>query len=200
MAKKEETDLDAMVEDVDPDTVNEKVEIKHREARNAFKLEKIKVDTYSQFKKKITEYEQHHHKKVYGTEMPEELAFSKAMAILNEVYKKEGGFVGAFKEAKKGNMNSVLDALANFEEGEHRSAYVQHVMSRIDPMDFDAHVKLVDKYKAKYDKFLPKEMKKKSSAELAKNYQELIQHHANVVDSVRSKLKKYEPKEEKEAA
>lgn len=196
--KKEEVDLDAIVDELDPDKINEKVELPHKEARNKFKSEDVKANNYTDFKKKITEYVKHHHKEVYGADMPDEMAFSKAQSMLHSAYEKKGGFVAAFKDAKKGNLNDIFNVLSDTMEGEHRESYVNNVMSSIDPMDFDTHVKLVKQYQSKYKDLLPKDMKKKSPEELAKDYKGLIHAHVNIVDSARSIHKKYKPEGEEE--
>lgn len=190
-------DLDAILDEIDPKKVNEKVELKHREARNKFQTG-IQVKSYNEFMDQITKYMQHHHKEVYGSEMPKELAFSQARQFLDAMYKKQGGFVGAFNEAKHGNLNKVLDSLADAIEHEHRLAYVNHVMSRIDPQDFNTHVKLMDQYKTKYKSLLSEDFQAKSSEELARDYDGLIKEHAELVHGKKSQLKKYKPAEPEE--
>lgn len=195
---KEEVDLDAILDDIDPKEINKKVELPHREARNKF-ISGIKVKDYNEFMDRVTEYVQHHHKEVYGSEMPKELAFSQARQILEQAYEKQGGFKHAVDEAKRGNLREILDRLSDGIEQEHRQAYVSHALSRIDPQDFNTHVKLMDQYKKKYDSLLPEDFKAKSSEELARDYKALIVNHSQLVHSLKSNLKKYkapEPDEE----
>jgi hypothetical protein len=198
MSKNKEggADLESIAESLDPDKIDAEVGLKHREARNKFKIEDIKVKGYQQFRKTIIDYIKHHHKEVYGSDMPDEMAFGQAKDILDQAYKKEGGkeggFIQAFKQGSKGNMAEVIDALARQLEGEHTHNYIRNIMHQVDPLDFEGHVKLVEQYLSKYSGSLPKAMKKKSKEQLANDYEALVQHHIGVVDSVRSKVKGYE--------
>jgi len=196
--KKPKYDLDKIVGDLDPDKINEKVELSHRKARNKYALKDVQAKDYNSFMKEVTTYLKHHNKEVLKADLPDHIASGRAKQILDAIYKKEGGMVGAFKDAKKGNMARVLDNLAGALENEERSHYVQHVMNQIDPQDFDGHVELVKQYVGKYGQFLPKDMKKKSNEQLAHEYESLIDHHINVVDQAKSTLKKYDPGDKKE--
>ncbi|MBW2972641.1 hypothetical protein KY359_06395 [Candidatus Woesearchaeota archaeon] len=186
-------DLDKIVGDLDPGKINKKVELGHRKARNKYALKDVQIEDYNAFLKEATKYLQHHHKQVFGSDLPEHVASGKVREALDQIYKKQGGIVGAYKEAKKGNMAKVIDSLADAMESEERSHYVQHVMNQIDPQDFDGHVQLAKQYKGKFGNLLPKDLKTKSPEQLAHNYAALIDHHISVVESVKSQLKKYEP-------
>jgi len=199
MVEKKKVDLDKLIEDLDPDKINEEIGMQHADVRNKYKIDNIKAESWDDFKKQIIDYVKHHHKKVYKTDMPDEMAYSKAREILENMrYQGQKiGFEGAFDLARKGKLPKVIDELANAFEGEHVHAYTQHVMERIDPLDFDQHVDLVKQYRVKYDKFLPKDMKKRTDEELAKYYQALITHHGDVVKEVKSHMKKYDAKVKK---
>ncbi len=196
--KKPKYDLDKIVSDLDPDKINDQVELKHREARAKHAVKNVKVDDYNAFLKEVTTYLKHHHKSVYKAELPEHMASGRVREILDQIYRKEGGMVGAFREAKKGNMAKVLDNLAEAMETEERGNYVQHVMNQIDPQDFDGHVDLVKQYVGKYGSLLPKGFKSKSAEQLAHEYEGLIKQHIGIVEAAKSSLKKYEPGGKKE--
>jgi hypothetical protein len=198
--KKSAYDLDKIVADLDPEKINKEVELKHRETRNKYKLENTQIKDYNKFFKEVTEYLKHHHKGVFKADLPDHMAGGRARHLLDELYKKQGGIIGAVKEAKSGNMARVLDNLAAAMESEERSNYVQHVMNRIDPQDFDGHIGLVKQYKSKFGQFMPKGMKTKSDEQLAHDYESLIDHHVKVVEEAKSALKKYEPEAKKKAA
>lgn len=204
--EKKKYDLDKITEDMDPDQINEKVELPHIKAHSKWgRLGKISVSDYPEFRKEITEYMQHHHKEIYNTDMPDEIAFTRARDILANAFSEQTGgdrdkaFQFAYQRARKGRLGDIIRALAAGEESMHRRSYTQHIFQQIDPLDFDAHVDLVNQYKSKYGSFLPKELKQKSSEELAKDYTSLIEHHTNIVEGAKGKLEKYVTKK-KEAA
>ena len=198
--KKAKYELDKIMDELDPNKVNEKVELKHREARRKYELKKSKVDEYDEFMDEVTKYVQHHHKEIFDSELPEHIASGRARRLIEAIYEKKGGLAGARDEARKGNMAKVLDGLASALESDERAHYVQHVMNQVDPQDFDGHVQLVKQYTSKYGEMLPKDFKAKTPEELANQYEGLIKHHIDVVEQAKTILEKYEPakKEKKE--
>ena len=194
---KKKVDLDKLIEDLDPEKINEEIGMQHTDTRNKYKIDNIKAESWDDFKKQIIDYVKHHHKKIYKADMPDEMAYAKAREILDDMTDRRGNkivFLGAYEMDRKGKLPKVIDQLADAFEGEHIHAYNQHVMEQIDPLDFDQHVELVKQYREKYEKFLPKEMKKQSDEELARHYQALIKHHEDVVGRVKGHLGKYEAK------
>ena len=205
MAKEEKkkADLDKITEDLDPDKINEKVVIPHITAHHKYlpKLEnKISVNDYEEFKKEVIAYTKHHHKEVYKTDMPDDIAFARAQQFLEAAFKNKGGFLGAYQQARKGRLGDVIKALADTEAAQHQGSYKEYIMNQIDPLDWDEHVDLVKQYKSKYQSLLPKELKQKSDEQLANNWKDLIDHHLETVTGVKGYTKKYEPKKKKEAA
>jgi hypothetical protein len=194
--KKPKYDLDKIVGDLDPGKINKEVEIKHREARNKYSLKSPKVEGYDKLMKETIAYLKHHHKEVYKSDLPDHMISGMARQLLDEAFKKKGGIAGAQSEAKNGHMDRVLNAVADALESQERSNYVTHVFNQIDPQDFDGHVEIVDQYKSKFGSLLPKDMKQKSSEELAHAYDQLIDHHVGIVEQAKSTLKKYKPKGE----
>jgi len=198
--EKEKPDLDKLTEELDPDKINEKVELPHIRAHHKYKLEKISITDYADFRQQIIKYMQHHHKEIFKTDMPDEIAFTKALEILKEFKDEAGnkGFIAAYQSARKGRLGDVIKALAVAEEKEHSASYIHNIFHQIDPLDWDAHVDLVRQYKSKYGSLMPKELKQKSDEELAKDYNSLIKHHIGIVEGAKTYIKKYEPKKKKE--
>lgn len=203
--EKKKPDLSKLTEELDPDKINEKVEKPHITAHHKYlpKLEKkISVDNYADFKEQITKYMQHHHKQIYKTDMPDEIAFTRARQILRTAFEKQGGFAGAYKLARQGRLGDIIKTLATAEEADHRNSYIENIFGQVDPLDWDSHVGLVKQYKLKYGQFLHKRIRKKSDEQLAHDWRPLIEHHKSVVEGAKTYMEKYEPKkkEEKEAA
>ncbi|MDP7506273.1 MAG: hypothetical protein QF362_02405 [Candidatus Woesearchaeota archaeon] len=204
--KKKKISLEEITENLDPDKINERIEMPHAEAHHKYKLDKIKVSDYSGFRDKIIDYVKHHHKETIGGELSEEDAFGKAQQILESELapqgQRSGGFLRAYDMARKGKLDEIIKTLATSMESEQRANYVNNEFLKIDPQDFNAHVDFVNQYMDKYGSLLPAKFQKKSAEELAKSYQSLIQHHMGIVEGVKERTKKYEPvkKEEKKAA
>lgn len=191
--KKPKYDLTQIIDELAPEKVNEKVEVAHRRARNKYGLKDVKIEGYDKFMNEVTSYLKHHHKEVFKSNLPDHVASARARMMIDNMYEKKGGIKGAMEDASQGRMGSVLDNLAGAMEQEERSHYVQHVMNKIDPQDFDGHVEMVKDYMGKYGNQLPSKFKKKSAEELAHNYGQLIDAHTNIVETAKNVMKKYEP-------
>jgi hypothetical protein len=189
--KKKPEDLDQIVADLDPEKVNEKV-VGHDKARETYVLDKFKVKNYQEFREQLIKYMKHHykHKETYNTTLDDDRAFAKAHDILDQALKKEGGFVGAYKKAKKGEMKDLLDLLAASEKEDHKENYITSVMKRISPDDtdegvFDQRVGIVKKVMDVYGKLLPKGIKKRKPEALAHQYEGFIKMYQNAVNQAK---------------
>jgi hypothetical protein len=194
-------DLDRLIEELDPDKINEKVGKPHAKARAKYKSEKIEVFGWEDFRKEIIKYVKHHHKAVYKADIPDDQAYKIALEIL-EKKKEEGGFGGiqsAYKIAKDGKLQDVINSISAGMEAEASNNWRLYVLHQIDPMDFDAHTNLMKKYIDKYRAILPPKIKTKKPEELAKDYDKLLLAHADIVYQQRGVLKKYEPTKKKAA-
>lgn len=198
--EKPKYDLDKIIGELDPDKINEQVEMKHRQARHNYDLKDIKVTDYNKFVDEIASYVKHHENEIKKAELSDEDARGMALSLVRQLYREKEGLKGAMKDAREGRMDKVLDSLANALEHTERNNYVQHVMSKIDPDDFEGHVQLVKQYKSKFEQFMPKEMKSKSAEALAKDYESLIDHHVNVVATTKDRIGEYYAGGEKKKA
>ena len=187
--------LDEIIEELDPDKIYGKVGKKHEEARVKYKVEKIRAEDWEDFKKQIIDYVKHHQKALYGVDMDDHRAYSLAVGILSRK-KEEGGFGGleAALSAGKKSLRTVFDSIAESFQSEEENAYRLNVIHKVDPHDFDAHVELMTEYMSRYEPMLPKGLKKRKPAELAKDYTTLLQAYAAETHAHRGQLKAYEPK------
>ena len=116
--------------------------------------------------------------------------------MLNQIYKQEGGVLGAYKKARKGEMIKVLTKLAEIMENIEVENFVTGVMSKVDPMDFDKHVEIARAYKDRFGSLLPKKLKTAKPEVLATNWDSLMHSHAAAMEQAKQNLEHYEPKYE----
>lgn len=185
--------LDKLVDAISPKKINEKME-PHKKAHNGYKLGKTDVADHDEFVKEIKAYVKHHFKSTDKADLSDDDAYSKARRLLESEFKDEGGYVGAYRKARDGDMKEVIRALAHGAQADAADSYVEHTMSQIDPLDFDAHVEIARQYIGKFKGLVSGDLKTKSPEQLAHNYQGLIRHLQSVKQSAESNLKKYEPK------
>lgn len=178
MAGEKDT-IDEVIEALAPVEIGKKVRKKHKDAYTGYDHKGLPEEfDYEGFKQRVIEYTQHHWKSVYGSELPEELAFSRAIASLREI----GGLEGALKMANKGQMSDVLKQIADQFEAEHVSSYRQHQLGRIDPNDWDSHMKIADRVTGMYKPLIKGDAKRREL--MAKDYEATIQAHAQLQEGI----------------
>ncbi|MFO8015651.1 MAG: hypothetical protein R6U32_00960 [Candidatus Woesearchaeota archaeon] len=196
----EEPDINKIVKELQG--VDKKLEPHTDALTNFYKDNELKKPgSAKEFDDIIKKYVQHHWKEVHGTEMPDELALQKATQIVDQIYEKEGGYAGVVKEAMKDKkkLKGVIDSLADGIEGEHKQAYIRETFSKyVDPQDFEAHKKIAGQFQEKMKGLLPEgeEIEMKDPAEMAGNYQGLVQQISGLSDNVKKSMEKYKTGED----
>ena len=188
-----EPDLDKIVKSLHPDTVNSKVRRKHYNARSDYSTSGKDVVDFSGFRKEIIAYVKHHHKTIFGADLPDDMAYAKALQILNAENPNAQfkDFKSAYNAARDGRLGAVLDDIADGLRGEQENAYAINIIHQIDPFDYEAHKKVASKYIAMAKKIAPDAKFEKPEA-LAKDYNKLLQTQAEVLKMVAEPAKKYE--------
>jgi hypothetical protein len=172
--------LEELTRQLDPDTINEKVGDKHKQAREGYKLKSFKVANYEDFRNQVIKYVQHHYKSVHGHELTDETAWQRAKELLvNDEGRPD--IIGHYKLAKKGNLDKVIDKIRDVAELKETTAYADHVFDAIDPLDHEQQTALAKQYLDIYGKFLPAELKAKKPEHLAKDYKQLVNAHVRHV-------------------
>lgn len=199
MTEEKQVSLDEIIGELAPEEIQKKVIEPHAKAHEKFKLEKISVDSFEDFKKQLISYMKHHNKELYKTDMPDEIAYGRAEALLDAVLRNSGGFKGAYKIAREGRLRDVIETLSGALRKEHEQHYTRHVLRKIDPFDFEKHVSLAKEYSEIYKPLLKKAgIEIKKPEEMAKDYETWIQGHVDYIESLKEQMGKYKPKESKE--
>lgn len=196
-----ELDLDAIVEELDPEKIDEVVGDKHADARADYKLHKKdrKAKDYRSFKDAVIKYMKHHRKAIHGVSLSDHDAFGEAHQLVDIAFRRQGegsgaGWERAYKElARKGKVHQVLDGIASILENQERQNYVTHVFHKVDPYDFKTHTKFMGQYLNKYKAVLPSDFKTQTPEQLAQNWQELINAHVKLVSDYKDQLGEYKP-------
>jgi len=197
MAEAKKPDLDKIVADLHPDVVVEKVHRPHYKARGSYPLKNIDVEDFGGFKKEIIAYVKHHHKKVFGSELPDDMAYAKALQIFQAGG--EGarfkGLRQAYDAARDGRLGEVLDDIATGLRHEQEQAYTMGVIHRIDPFDFPTHVEVAKRYIAMAKTVAPKGKYAKPEA-IANDYTRLLETQGQLMRAATEPAKAYESKKE----
>lgn len=197
MAEEKQVNLDELMEELAPEKIQKKVVEPHAKAHEKYKLEKISVDSFEDFKKQVISYMKHHHKEMYKTDLPDDVAYSRGEAYLDAAFEEQGGFKAAYKLAKQGRLRDVIESLSKSLRQERTAHYTKHIMRKVDPFDFEKHVDLAKQYIGEYGKLLKKSgIEIKKPEEMAKDYQGLINTHVNLIDQLTDQMGKYKSKKD----
>jgi len=183
---------------IDQDNLNEKVRNPERKVLvDYIKSDEIKdnkVANFEDFRKKIIGYMKLREKQIMGGDkLSDEVAYGRAANLLNQIYKNEGGIESAYKKARKGEIMKILTQLAETMERVEVDSFTTGVMSKVDPLDFDMHVKIAEAYKERFGKFLPKKLKSATPQVLAGQWESLIHGHAAAIEQAKQSLEQYAP-------
>lgn len=190
--------LDEILEKLDPDLINEKIEQPHADARASHGSKKTKVKAWEEFRKEVIDYVKHHHKQIYKADIDDARAYQIANRVLSQSRQEggAGGIASAYNDSRKGKLQDTFNLVHKGMESEHIDAYNTHVFGEVDPLDFDLATSLADQYMKKYGSILPpkvaKELKRKKPEELANVWSDLAKEHTRVVYGHRGLVKKYQ--------
>lgn len=191
--------LDEILEELDPDLINEKIEQPHADARASHGSKKTKVKAWEEFRKEVIDYVKHHHKQIYKADIDDARAYQIANRILSKSREEggTGGIASAYNNSRRGRLQDTFNLVHRGMEGEDIEAYNTHVFGKVDPLDFDLATGLADQYIQKYGSMLPpkvaKDLKNKKPEELANVWSELARQHRDVVYAHRATIRKYQP-------
>jgi len=188
--RREELTLDKLADEYNQ---TDDLPLPHIRTHHRYPLDKISVATYEEFRQELIKYEKHHQRELFNTVMSDETAFARAQQILQATFEKQGGFLGAYKKARQGRLGDIINALANAEAGQCVATHQTYVLKKVDPLDWDTHVKLAREFKIIYGNFVPSDMQQQSVEQLATGYEGLITYHAEKKQEVKELLERYEP-------
>jgi hypothetical protein len=182
----------------------DKITDQHENARETYVaskgIKKRKATTMSDFRQAGIDYLKHHHKSVYGTELPDHMAAAQ-LRQLAEIYARqrrmepEEGLDELFKMAKKGKLNDVLDYL----KGQIRDTELvnrdEHIIEgSVDANNIFHQTALVREYMEAYENLLTPDMKSslakasKKPEHLAASYKNILRHHRSATKQYKADM------------
>jgi hypothetical protein len=170
--------------------IHEKIDKPHFMIRENYVLPKYVASSYNDCCNIITKYYQYHYSAwmKFSTPMPKDIAFAQVKTILD---KGQGGFVTSVKNALWGRdaaLVGLLDAIADSLREDATEKYVEYILSKVSPLDYDLKVQFMRQYIKQYaTPVLPNE-KLMSPYELAANFGGVIKYHLQWINSLRKNI------------
>lgn len=187
-------DLNKILDMLDEENIAKAVHLPHAIAREQYRLVRITVQSWDEFRKEIGRY--------YAYQMsatsiggqistPEWLAEGYAEQIVNRSFAKIGGAKGACQMAQKGingGMKSVIDSIFEWIVNEQAESYFENILQlNISPMAWQDQVDLMHQLSSKFG---TPGKPVKNPMELAADYKEYIKFIMERLQPLRTKIRR----------
>lgn len=188
--------LGRILDMLDADRIAEVLGNKNEMARETFSLARNTVSSHPEFYDIIMRYYRHHFAETVcrGVPIPDDMAASDARSILDQAYRDQGGYEGAYNNArtgKAGGMRGVLNAIAGAMRNRQEEQYIEHIFfTHIDPMDYDESVEIMKQYLDRFGGYLAPSDRARSPHDLSRNYDVIIKAHARAMGTIRGMMKR----------
>jgi len=184
-------DLNPILKKLDPQNIADLFLIGHAISRRKYPVGNIKVSSYKEFVKRITQFYQYHYKNVIRTNViiPEDLAWSKALEILERGF---GDLRGAYAEASTGLNNGIeacFDKIYDHFKKEHVNLFFNYVLTTdIDPLNFPERIELMRQLRQRFSGSVPAPYDVMSAIEMAADYQNFIRLYIEGITPLRLRI------------
>jgi len=185
-------DLNKILDLLDEENIAKAVHVPHAIAREQYRLQKITVQNWEEFRKEIGRY--------YAYQMsatsiggqistPEWLAEGYAEQIVNRAFAKIGGAKGACQMSQKGingGLKAVIDSIFEWIVSEQAESYFENILqTNISPMSWQDQVDLMHQLSSKFG---TPGKPVKTPMELAADYKEYIKFIMERLQPLRTKI------------
>jgi len=185
--------LNNILEMLDEENIAKAVHAPHAFAREQYRLQKITVKDYDEYRKEIGKYYSYQINATTGggIAMPDWLAEGYAERIINRTFGQVGGATGACQMAQKGingGLKFSIDKIFDWIVNDQTEQYLEHILTiQISPMSWTDQV---DVMRQLQDKFGLPGKSMKSPMELAAEYKEYIKFITEKLQVLRSKIRR----------
>lgn len=188
-------DLNAILAMLDEENIARAVTIPHAIVREQYKLQKITVHSFEEFRNEIGRYYSYQiGATVPGGKavMPDWLAKGYAERIVDSAFSKIGGLEGAYKMAAKGingGLKPIIDSIYMAIVREQEENYIEDILTRcINPMDWGAKVEFMRQFVIRFGGPLSSGKPVKNPMEVAPYYKDFIKFLMEKLHTIRYKL------------
>ena len=188
--------LNRMLELLDEVNITNVVGMKHDIAREQYVVTRRTVDSYAQFNEEITRFVQYQlHTTLGNTAVPQYMASSQAVGIIERAFTSVGGLQGAYEIASTGirsGLRAVIDTLYQAIKKEEEEAYVEYILrTEVDPLSFEDRAQLMQAYLSRFGHNFPQGIRVPTAYELAGNYESIIRMHTEVINAIRMGIRRH---------
>ena len=176
---------DLLQHDLDPRVLTEKTETLHDDARAKATLESSIVRSHGEFESLNMAYVAHHTKETFGMAFPPEHCLDKARRFIDQSIGYDNAAFIALS-GTEGGMPYVLNQINEGFKKEAKQAYFNHVLTVIDPLNFQEIVELMVELKEKLGAYSPESFNYISPEQMAANYKDILFNYINSLTRYRN--------------
>ena len=187
--------LNRMLEALDEVNITNIVGFKHDMARERYIVTRRTVDSYAQLNEEMTRFVQYQlHATLGNTAVPQYMASSQAVGIIERAFTSIGGLQGAYEIAStgiRGGLRAIIDALYQAIKKEEEEAYIEYVLrTEVNPLSFEDRAQLMQAYLNRFGHNFPHGVRVPAAYELAGNYESIIRMHMEVINAIRTGIRR----------
>lgn len=165
-------------------------------ARASYVMDTVTVRNGSEFNDAITAFCTHVYRYTgspVGNQTTTALS-AEAIDLVKNAFARQGGYNAALSEGKfaiNGGMRIVFDAMTEYMKSESKEKFITKTFKEsIDPLDWDAKVKLMEVFMKRIELELPADLRDLPAKQLASHWESIIQYYAESMYKVADLLKK----------
>ena len=187
--------LNRMLELLNEENITNEISRKHDIAREQYKVTKPTISSFNELNEEVTRFIQYQLRATQGhPAMPQYMASSQGMAVIDRTFNSIGGIEGAFEIARtgiRGGLRAVIDTLYEYLKRQEEESYIDYVLrTEVDPLSFDDRTALMQAYLNRFRHNFPQGARVPTALELAGNYAGIIRMHADLINSIRMRLRR----------
>jgi hypothetical protein len=193
----DENDLiERVLEEISEENLTEKVALPVDEARLSYVSEKATVHDGFEFNDAITAFYVHmfRHIESPSGNMNRDALAAEAIDLVQRAFDQKGGYKAALAEGThgaNGGMRAVLDSMTERLKQEERAKCISRGFKEaIDPLDWDAKVRLMEVFIKRIEPELPPDLKDIPPKKLASHWETVLQCYAESRDRISDFLKR----------
>lgn len=186
------TELDELLESIDPERTLDKVNSRINNAFNSFQVKMGLVKSWNDFKILLSKFFCHIENSVLQLNPPRnediDIDWGHCIRLLNKEYQYNGEKL-AFEMARTGNEGGLYAVLKTIAKQMTQQYTSNEISSKIyhfwNKLSIDEQLKVTTQYLEKYGHLIPPELKEGSAARLKANFPKVLEQHPHLTKRLR---------------
>ncbi len=173
-----------------PPNIAEEILLPIDQARAAYNMDRIQIDSYDEFTESIISFYTHlllHLNQIKGITNKQLLA-PDALDLLNRTFQEYGGIKAAYEESRsavKGGLRYIFDKMTERLKAEEREKFIRMVFkSLMDPLNFEMKVALIEAFFKRLGSSLPEDIRSRPPEQYATDYEIIVRTYAESLEKM----------------